>query len=94
MELRQSLFWDTNVKTMDLQQHKASIIERVLMRGSWEEYHEMMSFYGKNTVREVVLNARYLDKRTLAFCAAIFNIPKTEFRCYKLALLNPPHWDF
>jgi hypothetical protein len=33
MELRPSLFWDTDIKTMDLQKHKQQIIERTLMRG-------------------------------------------------------------
>jgi hypothetical protein len=41
-----------------------------------------------------VLNARWLDKKTLSFCSAIFETDKTEFRCYKLAQLNPGHWDY
>ena len=94
MQLRPSLFWDMDVQTIDLETHKSIVIERILMRGRWEEAREMLAFYGKKVVQQVVLEARYLDKYTLAFCSAIFNIPKTEFRCYKLAQLNPQHWDF
>jgi hypothetical protein len=92
--LRPALFWDVDVQTIDLKKHKASVIERIVTRGRWDEFKEMLDFYGKNTVESVVLNARWLDKRTLSFCSAIFQIPETEFRCYKLAQSNPEHWNY
>ena len=92
--LRPALFWDVDVQTIDLKKHKASVIERIVTRGRWDEFKEMLDFYGKDTVKSVVLNARWLDKRTLSFCCAIFQIPETEFRCYKLAQLNPEHWNY
>lgn len=94
MELRPSLFWDMDVKTIDIEKHKGSIIERILMRGRLEEFREMLQFYGRDVVKNVVLDARYLDKYSLAFCSAIFHTPISEFRCFKLAQLNPQHWDF
>jgi len=94
LTLRPNLFWDVDVQAIDLQKHKASVIERVVTRGRWEEFKEALQFYGKPTVKEVLLNARWLDKRTLAFCSAIFATPVTEFRCYKLAQSNPAHWDY
>ncbi|MCE7923982.1 MAG: hypothetical protein DYG98_13070 [Haliscomenobacteraceae bacterium CHB4] len=94
LTLRANLFWDVDMQTIDLQKHKVSVIERIVTRGRWEEFKEMMQFYGKQTVKQVVLNARWLDKRTLAFCSAIFETPETEFRCYKLAQLTPGHWDY
>ena len=94
LTLRPNLFWDVDVQTIDLQKHKTSVIERIVTRGRWTEFLEILQFYGKPTVKEVLLNARWLDKRTLAFCSAIFNTPSSEFRCYKLAQLNPEHWDY
>ncbi|HLP92944.1 MAG TPA: hypothetical protein VK168_02865 [Saprospiraceae bacterium] len=41
-----------------------------------------------------MLNARWLDKATLAFCSTIFDTPESAFRCYKLAQSNPEHWDY
>ncbi len=93
MTLRPSLFWDVDVKTIDLQKHRISVIERITLRGRWEEFKTMLNFYGKETVKETLLEVRYLDKVTLAFCSTIFEIPKSEFRCYKLAQLNPEHLD-
>jgi hypothetical protein len=94
MELRPSLFGDTDVKTLDLEKHKKSIIARVLMRGTHEEFKTLLDFYGKRTIKKVALNTRYLDKYTLAFCVTLFNTPKTSFRCYIWSQSNPTHWDF
>jgi len=94
LSLRQSLFWDVDVKTIDLQKHRVSVIGRITLRGRWEEFQVMLAYYGKETVKNVLLEVRYLDKVTLAFCSAIFDTPKSEFRCYKLAQLNPEHWNY
>jgi len=92
--LRPSLFWDVNITNVDLDKYKVHIIERIMLRGRLDEFRAMMQHYGRETVRQVMLNARWLDKVTLAFCSTIFDVPKTEFRCYKLAQLNPEHWDY
>ena len=94
LKLRPSLFWDVDVETMDFQKHRISIIERITLRGRWEKFQAMLAFYGKETVKNTLLNIHYLDKVTLTFCSAIFDVPKTEFRCYKLAQSNPGHWDY
>ena len=94
LQLRPSLFWDTDIQKIDLQKHKASVIERIMVRGQMDEFKAMMQFYGNETVKNTMLNARWLDKVTLAFCSTIFDTPETEFRCYKLAQLNPEHWDY
>ncbi|MBX2927690.1 MAG: hypothetical protein KF852_07650 [Saprospiraceae bacterium] len=94
LQLRPSLFWDVDVNTIDKQRHKLSIIERVTTRGRLEEFRELLAYYGKETVKETLLNTRYLDKRTLSYCSIIFETPITAFRCYKLAQLNPEHWNY
>jgi len=92
LQLRASLFWDVDVTSIDLQKHRAAVIERITSRGKLEEFQNILQFYGRETVKEVLLNARYLDKITLAFCSTIFHVPKTAFRCYKLAQSNPEHY--
>ena len=94
LELRPSLFWDVNVEEVDLKKHRASVIERISTRGRLDEFRAMVNFYGRETVNTALLNARYLDKRTVSYCSLIFDVPITEFRCYKLAQLNPEHWNY
>jgi hypothetical protein len=38
---------------------------------------------GLDTIKEVSLNLRTGDAVTLSYLSIIFNIDKTEFRCYK-----------
>lgn len=94
LQLRPSLFWDTDINSIDLEKHKKSIIERTLMRGTKEEFDLVLQYYGWESVKNVLLSTRYLDKYSLSFCSVIFEIPKTEFRCYKLEQLNPGHWVY
>lgn len=94
LQLRPSLFWDTDIQNIDLQKHKAAVIERIMTRGHFDEFRALMQFYGKDVVKKTMLNARWIDKVTLAFCSTIFDTPETEFRCYKLAQSNPGHWDY
>ena len=94
LELRPALFWDVNIEEVDLQNHRASVIERIATRGRLEEFRAMVKFYGQETVKNALIHARYLDKRTLSYCSLIFDVPITEFRCYKLAQLNPEHWQW
>ena len=68
MQLRPSLFWDFDIVQIDLLKHKASVIERITLRGRLEEFMEMIRFYGKETAKTTLLNARYLDNRTLSYC--------------------------
>ena len=91
LQLRASLFWDVNVESIDLQQHRASVIEHITTRGRLDEFREILNYYGWDIVKQTLLQTRYLDKVTLAFCSALFDLPISEFRCYKLAQLNPEH---
>ena len=94
LELRPALFWDVNIEEVDLVKHRSSVIERITNRGRLDEFRAMVKFYGRETVKNVLINVRYLDKRTLSYCSLIFDVPITEFRCYKLAQLNPEHWTY
>jgi hypothetical protein len=94
LQLRASLFWDVNVESIDLQQHRASVIERITTRGRLDEFREILNYYGWDIVKQTLLQTRCLDKVTLAFCSALFDLPISEFRCYKLAQLNPEHWNY
>jgi len=39
-----TLFWDTNIETIDPEKNARSIIERVLMHGTVDDWREISSF--------------------------------------------------
>lgn len=52
MQLCPSLFWDFDIAQMDLFKNQASVIERITLRGKFEEFIEMIRFYGKETAKK------------------------------------------
>jgi len=64
MELRQSLFWDVDPKTIDLKKNAKYIIERILDFGKDEEVRWMWNFYDKDLLKEVVNNSKTIGKDT------------------------------
>jgi len=64
MEFRQSLFWDTDPKTIDLKKNSVYIIERIMDFGKDEDVRWMWNFYDKDLLRSVVNNSRSIRKDT------------------------------
>ncbi|MCB0522872.1 MAG: hypothetical protein KDD27_28270 [Saprospiraceae bacterium] len=54
----------------------------------------MLTFYGEDMVKKVIVQFRYLDNRTLSFSSTYFNIPLEQFRCYNFKQSNQSHWEF
>ncbi len=94
MEFSQGLFWDVDETKFDYDKHAGHIIPRVFMRGSIDDIFQVLHYYGREKVKEVLLQTRYLDKLALAFSIGIFNLNKEDFRCYKLSQSTPQLWHY
>lgn len=94
LSLSPALFWDTDPSKIKLDTHAKTIIERVIMHGTWTEFKAILEYYGKDRMKNILLKLRYLDNRTLSFCSAYFLVPKSDFRCYTLRQSNPVHWNY
>ena len=90
--LSRTLFWDVDYTVLDHDKSYRFVIERVLERGTLKEWHEIKTYYGLTKIQEAALEARYLNKKVLHFCSAIFNLPINQFECYKHQQSNPPLW--
>jgi hypothetical protein len=89
-----SLFWDVDKTTLNLKKHQRFIIERALTYGTLSDWFLIKKQYGKATIKSESMQIRYLDKQTLAFCAAYFKESINNFRCYILQQSNPTHWNY
>jgi hypothetical protein len=89
-----NLFWDTDATKIDPQKHAVYIIERVVSRGQWSDWNNLIAFYGKERVHQVVVGLRHLDPKTHHFLAFYFDCPVESFRCYTQKPLNQAHWNF
>ena len=52
--LRKILFWDTDIQSIDWENYKESVINRVFQRGNFREKKEIIRFYGSSTVRDIL----------------------------------------
>lgn len=53
-KFRPVVFWDTDMKLINWDKNKKSVIYRVFERGDEQEIKEIISFYGKETVSNIL----------------------------------------
>ena len=86
------LFWDIDVSNLDFEKHKEFIVQRVLEYGVMKDFVLLIKYLSLNQVKNIAINLRSLDDRTLNFIATITNTPLQDFRCYTLKQSQQTHW--
>ena len=61
------LLWEYNVEQFDFEQSGTIVVERVIERGNLEDWREMMRFYGREKVLEVVHTSKHLSPKDKKF---------------------------
>ncbi len=74
----ENLFWDTNIKNIDLEKNVRYVVERVVTRGFLEDFYVLLQIYSKETIISALKKSRELDPKTANFCSLYFKIPKNE----------------
>ena len=66
MKLRQSLFWDTPVKNINIKKHARYIAERIMDYGNDKEVKWMWDNFPKNLMADVIKKSHSLRPKTKA----------------------------
>lgn len=77
------LFWDVDPESVDPVRHRSFLIPRIMDRGTLADVQTAWAFYGESSVREALLTAASLQRRTIAFFAAQFDLPRDRFRAWR-----------
>lgn len=85
-----TLFWDCDMKDIDVKKHARFIIERILSRGEVEDFSWAKKTYGDANLKEVVIQNPTLDKRSQNFWCSYFHIRPTV--CTRNPS-NKKHWQ-
>lgn len=88
------IFWDVNFENIDYDAKANFVIERVFERGDVPDIRACRRYYGDEKIIATLLNAKSICERRLHLIVAMYNIAITEFRCYKLKLLNPTLYPY
>jgi hypothetical protein len=94
MEISKSIFWETDLNNINWDTNPVYIIHKVLMYGTINDWQIIMQKYGKERIKDEVLQMKDIDPKSLSFLSCIFNIPKEKFRCYTQILSSPKHWIY
>ena len=93
-QLSPVLFWD--VESPDLKHDVTQIVERVLELGTLDDFRKILSFYGRDTVKNILLKSMRMSQRDMHFCSVFFEVDKSYFACYtKKSLTQKPlrYWN-
>ncbi len=88
------LFWDIDKSILDFRSGEVHIIEKVALYGQVGDWKIAKDVYGLERLKQVIMNMRYLDKKSLNFFAHIFKEDKSSFRCYTLMQSNKVHYPY
>jgi len=94
IKFSENLFWDVDGDDLDMDKHKEFIIERVLDYGNMNDWIVIKNYYSLENLAFTAKNIRSLMPKSLSFIAAMTDTQISDYRCYKLAQSNPPHWNF
>jgi hypothetical protein len=90
--LSQGLFWDIDFNGLDINRSWESVIVRILEYGTWEQWQAARKYYGDEKIKAAAIDSKWLTEKAWAFCSAVFNIPKENFKCYTTRLSSPAPW--
>jgi len=88
------LFWDVDESRLDMDKHKEFIVGRVLDYGFMNDWLAIKEYYSLKNLAIIAKSIRSLMPKSLSFIALVTDTQITDYRCYKLAQSNPPHWNF
>lgn len=79
-ELSDHLFWDVDRSSVDPEKHVRFLIWRIMDRGTREDARLAWAHYGPEEVKAALLESPALDRKTIAFFANQFQLPREAFR--------------
>ena len=79
--------------TFDAERHAAGLVQRVLERGTLQDWRLTRDYYGLDRIVEICKRLRTLDPMALSFICAITNTDKKDYRCYHFRQSNPTLWN-
>lgn len=94
LHLSSTLFWDVDLKEVDLDKQASFFIQRVLEYGDLHDWSLIQSYFGLDVIVTECKKLRTLDPICLSFITAISHTKKEDYRCYHTAQLNPTLWNY
>jgi hypothetical protein len=90
---KRRLFWEYNYDTIDWLAGYEIVIQRILERGTMEEWKELVRFYSEQVIIHCLkYEINYLPDEVISDAANYFHLLQTDMRCYIRKQSRPRHW--
>jgi hypothetical protein len=91
--LKKRLFWEYDYDNINWQAEAAGIIQRVIERGTHDEWIELVRYYGKTKVINVLKSEiLFLPDEMIADACNYFNLNPRDLLCYTRKQSRNAHW--
>jgi len=94
LQFSKNLFWDINLNDLDMEQHKAYILGRVLEFGKLSDWKLIRNYYGLDGIKRIGIEMRTMSPKALSFLSLITHTPENQFRCYTMLQSPDRPWHF
>ena len=88
------LFWDVHVDSVDLDQNRSWMVQRVLEKGFLGDWELLKRCYSREELRAAVSSLRSLEKKAASFACAVLDLDPTQLRCYKTSQSPATLWNY
>jgi uncharacterized protein DUF6922 len=92
-QIRESLFWEYDLKHFDWQKMKILVVQRIIERGRPDDFYGMLNLYGLAEVKEIIKEIPYLNRKDQSFVCSVFGLKKEDLKCCIKIQLQNQHWD-
>ena len=92
--INKAYFWDVDFSQLDLEKSGQLIIERVMLYGNLNEIGLLKEYYGTQKIETTLCSLNSIDPKNLNFFSLIFDIPKSQFKCYTRKQLIRQPWSY
>ena len=81
-KLTPSIFWDTNIDTLNYKYHDDLIIERIVTFGNKNDERILFQLYKPYKIKNRIKKLYIYNDLKIEYFSNILNIKKENFRCY------------
>ena len=88
------IFWDVDIKTIDLEKNGVFVLQRILQYGLLKDWLLIKSVLGSDKLKSIAVRIPSLDDVSISFLSNLLHIEKSEFKCYKNRQSNQNYWSY
>lgn len=92
-DLPKRLFWEFRYDDIEWREDYLIVIERIIERGTPEHWAEILRFYGRDFVLNVIKNeVLFFPDYAIQEVCNYFSLRREELLCYRRKQSRPGHW--